>query len=94
MSELKMPIDWLEAQMLNVQEEAKKTITHFLCSHETCYGEIKIYVSSAGIYSVRVDNFMYDGLVTKSAEEAKEYYCKFVDDANAFAEKNGGKANE
>ncbi len=81
MSKMEMPIDWLEDTFKRISEPRYS----FICEHETCYGKISLHVCSDGRYIISVSNINYDGLDTKSAEEARDYYCKFVNDANNYA---------
>lgn len=76
-------IEWLESHMKELQKQRHS----FLCEHSTCYGLIQMYIVSDGRYIVKIDNSEYVSLVTESAEEARDCYCKFVDDANNYADK-------
>jgi hypothetical protein len=87
MSKMEMPIDWLEDTLKRIREPRYS----FICDHETCYGKISLHVCSDGRYIISVSNIYYDGLDTKSAKEARDYYCKFVDDANNYALQKGGE---
>ena len=88
MSKMKMPIEWLEGTLKRI----RALRFSFISEHETSYGKISLHVCSDGRYIIRVNNIYYEGLETRSAEEARDYYCKFVDDANAYALQKGGES--
>lgn len=88
MSEMEMPIEWLEDTLKRI----RKPRYSFISEHETCYGKISLHACSDGRYIINVNNINYDGLETESSLEARDYYCKFVNDANNYALQKGGES--